>query len=88
MSFFLAIPALTAAGILQAVTESDEISDGVGWGPTLVAARGLASSVAYASIAWLLRYVAGHNFDALHRLPDRARAGRLRADRGRRHRAT
>jgi undecaprenyl-diphosphatase len=62
MSFFLAIPALTAAGILQAVTEADEISGGVGWGATLV---GVAVSfvVAYASIAWLLRYVAGHNFD-------------------------
>jgi undecaprenyl-diphosphatase len=62
MSFFLAVPALTAAGVLQAVTEASEISDGVGWGATLV---GVAVSfvVAYASIAWLLRYVAGHNFD-------------------------
>jgi undecaprenyl-diphosphatase len=62
MSFFLAIPALTAAGVLQAVTESAEISAGVGWGPTLVA---LVTSffVAYAAVAWLLRYVAGHNFD-------------------------
>ena len=62
MSFFLAIPALTAAGIFQAVTESSEISDGVGWGPTLVAIA-VSFVVAYASIAWLLRYVAGHNFD-------------------------
>jgi undecaprenyl-diphosphatase len=62
MSFFLAIPALTAAGIFQAVTESDEISAGVGWGPTLVALA-VSFVVAYASIAWLLRYVAGHNFD-------------------------
>jgi undecaprenyl-diphosphatase len=61
MSFFLAIPALTAAGIFQAVTEADEISAGVGWGPTIV---GIVVSfvVAYAAIAWLLRYVAGHNF--------------------------
>ncbi len=62
MSFFLAIPALTAAGIFQAVTEADEISNGVGWGPTLVA-MAVSFVVAYASIAWLLRYVAGHNFD-------------------------
>ena len=61
MSFFLAIPALTAAGVLQAITEADQISNGVGWGPTLIA---LVTSffVAYASIAWLLRYVSGHNF--------------------------
>jgi undecaprenyl-diphosphatase len=61
MSFFLAIPALTAAGIFQAITEADEISAGVGWGPTVV---GIVVSfvVAYAAIAWLLRYVAGHNF--------------------------
>ena len=62
MSFFLAVPALTAAGIFQALTESDEISNGVGWGPTLVAIA-VSFVVAYASIAWLLRYVAGHNFD-------------------------
>jgi undecaprenyl-diphosphatase len=61
MSFFLAIPALTAAGILEAVTKASEISDGVGWGPTVVALA-VSFVVAYASIAWLLRYVAGHNF--------------------------
>ncbi len=37
LSFFLSIPALTAATILQAVTKFDDISNGVGWGPTLVA---------------------------------------------------
>jgi undecaprenyl-diphosphatase len=62
MSFFLAVPALTAAGVLQAVTEASEISNGVGWGPTLVAVA-VAFVVAYASIAWLLRYVASHNFE-------------------------
>ena len=63
MSFFLAIPALTAAGILEAVTESDEISGagGIGWGPTAVAVV-VAFVVAYASIAWLLRYVARNDF--------------------------
>ena len=43
------------------MTESAEISDGVGWGPTLVAVV-VSFVVAYASIAWLLRYVARHNF--------------------------
>ena len=62
MSFFLAIPALTAAGVLQAVTESAQIDDGIGWAPTLVATL-VSFVVAYASIAWLLRYVARHSFD-------------------------
>ena len=62
MSFFLAIPALTAAGVLEAVTKSAEISEGVGWGPTAVALV-VSFAVAYVSIAWLLRYVARHNFD-------------------------
>ncbi len=61
MSFFLAIPALTAAGIYEAATESSSISAGVGWGPTLLALA-VSFVVAYAAIAWLLRYVAGHNF--------------------------
>jgi undecaprenyl-diphosphatase len=61
MSFFLAIPALTAAGLLESLTKASDISNGVGWGPTLV---GLLVSfvVGYAAIAWLLRYVARHDF--------------------------
>ena len=62
MSFFLAVPALTAAGILQAITEADEISNGVGWGPTITAII-VSFVVAYASIAWLLRYVARNDFE-------------------------
>jgi undecaprenyl-diphosphatase len=61
MSFFLAIPALTAAGILQAVDEYDQISNGVGWGPTLVATA-VSFVVAYAAVAWLLRYIANHTY--------------------------
>jgi undecaprenyl-diphosphatase len=59
LSFFLSIPALTAAGVYQAATEADAVSRAVGWGP---AAVGTAVSfvVAYASIAWLLRLVAKH----------------------------
>ena len=61
MSFFLAIPALTAAGLLEAVTAARNRRR-VGWGPTLVALL-VSFLVAYASIAWLLRYVARHNFN-------------------------
>ncbi len=61
MSFFLAVPALVAAGIFEAVTEADEIGSGVGWGPTAVA-MAVSFVVAYATIAWLLRYVAHHDF--------------------------
>ena len=58
MSFFLGIPALTAAGALEAVDQRDDIRATVGWAPTAV---GLVVSfvVAYASIAWLLRFVVG-----------------------------
>jgi undecaprenyl-diphosphatase len=60
MSFFLGIPALTAAGLFEGVTLFDEVSARVGWGPGMV---GLAVSfvVAYISIAWLLRFVAHHS---------------------------
>ncbi|HEX3731706.1 MAG TPA: undecaprenyl-diphosphate phosphatase [Mycobacteriales bacterium] len=60
LSFFLSIPALTAAGALEAVSESDAISSGVGWTPTLV---GIVVSfiVGYASIAWLLKFVSHHS---------------------------
>ena len=61
LSFFLSIPALTAAGIYQGVKEYDEISTGIGWGPTLLGTA-VSFVVAYASVAWLLRYIARHTF--------------------------
>ncbi|GAA2365240.1 undecaprenyl-diphosphate phosphatase [Dactylosporangium salmoneum] len=63
LSFFLGIPALTGGGVLEGVSQSKEIAATVGWGAT---AMGTAISfvVAYVSIAWLLRYVAGHTFSA------------------------
>lgn len=64
LSFFMGIPTLLAAGGMQAVTKFDDIAGaGVGWGPTIV---GIVVSfiVAYASIAWLLKYVSKHNFTA------------------------
>jgi undecaprenyl-diphosphatase len=59
LSFFLAIPALVAAGLFQAVEEKDGLS-ALGIGPVLV---GLVTAfiVAYATIAWLLRFVANHS---------------------------
>ena len=61
LSFFLSIPALTAAGIYQGVKEYDEISNGIGWGPTILGTV-VSFVVAYAAIAWLLRYIARHTF--------------------------
>lgn len=63
MSFFLGIPTLVAAGGLQAVTQASAITAGVGWGATVI---GLIVSfvVAYASIAWLLKFVATNDFTA------------------------
>jgi undecaprenyl-diphosphatase len=59
LAFFLAIPALVAAGAYQAIREASVISTGVGWLPTVLA-TGVSFVVGYASIAWLLRFVAKH----------------------------
>jgi undecaprenyl-diphosphatase len=56
LSFLLGIPALTAAGALEALTAKDDIAHGVGWTPTIIATI-VSFGVAYASIAWLLRFV-------------------------------
>jgi undecaprenyl-diphosphatase len=61
LAFFLSIPALTGAAILQTVSEFDNISSGVGWGPTIVATL-VSFVVAFAAVAWLLRYIASHNY--------------------------
>ena len=61
LSFFLSIPALTAAGLMQSVTKFDDISDGVGWGPTL-AATAVTFVVAWFAIDWLLKYIARHSY--------------------------
>jgi undecaprenyl-diphosphatase len=57
LSFFLAIPALVAAGLLEL---KDALGEGVGAGPTIVGTV-VSFVVAYASIAWLLRFVAHHS---------------------------
>ncbi|ROO63130.1 undecaprenyl-diphosphatase [Micromonospora sp. Llam0] len=61
MSFFLSIPALSAAGVLQVVDKHQQITDGVGWPATLVATA-VSFVVGYLAVAWLLRYVARHSF--------------------------
>ena len=55
LSFFLAIPALTAAGVFQAVEQRAGLAR-LGIGPMVVGLI-VAFAVAYASIAWLLRFV-------------------------------
>lgn len=61
LSFFLGIPALAAAGLLQAFTQYQHISAGVGWGNTLIATV-VSFVVGYVAIAWLLKFVASNNF--------------------------
>jgi undecaprenyl-diphosphatase len=62
LAFFLSIPALVAAGLLQSITKYDQIGAGVGWPATIVAT--IASFVvAYLSVAWLLRFIAEHSYD-------------------------
>ncbi|MER7837670.1 undecaprenyl-diphosphate phosphatase [Streptomyces sp. NPDC096040] len=66
LSFFLGIPALTGAGIYEL---KDALGAGVGAAP-LVVGTVVSFVVAYASIAWLLKFVAKHSFNAfvLYRL--------------------
>ncbi|ADU48261.1 undecaprenyl-diphosphate phosphatase [Intrasporangium calvum] len=59
LSFFLAIPALSAAGVFQAVQQRHDLVI-FGVGPMLVGLV-VAFVVAYASIAWLLRFVASNS---------------------------
>ncbi|MGF7238708.1 MAG: undecaprenyl-diphosphate phosphatase [Frankia sp.] len=57
LSFFLSIPALTAAGLVELPSATGK---GVGVTPTIVGTV-VSFVVAYATIAWLLRFVAGHS---------------------------
>ena len=57
LSFFLSIPALVAAGVFEL---NDALSGDIGIGQTVVGTL-VSFVVAYASIAWLLRFVAGHS---------------------------
>jgi undecaprenyl-diphosphatase len=61
LSFFLSIPALLGATVLQVAQESGNIASGVGWVNTLVA-TGVSFVVAYIAVSWLLKYIAGHTY--------------------------
>ena len=61
LSFFLGMPVLLSAGLLEVVTKADDISSGIGWAPTII---GMLTSfiVGYFSISWLLKFVSTHSF--------------------------
>jgi undecaprenyl-diphosphatase len=61
LSFFMAIPALLAAGLLEAITRADDITKSVGWFPTAVGTV-VTFVTAYLVIAWLLKFIASHSF--------------------------
>jgi undecaprenyl-diphosphatase len=60
LSFFLGLPALTAAGLFEL---KDAVGTGIGAAPLAVGTL-VSFVVAYASIAWLLKFVAKHSFNA------------------------
>jgi undecaprenyl-diphosphatase len=66
LSFFLSIPALTGAGIYEL---KDALGAGVG-AAALIVGTVVSFVVAYASVAWLLRFVARHSINgfALYRV--------------------
>lgn len=57
MSFFLSIPALVGAGLYELPSA---LGGGIGVAETLVASI-VSFVVAYAAVAWLLKFVAGHS---------------------------
>nr|WP_296076043.1 undecaprenyl-diphosphate phosphatase [uncultured Actinoplanes sp.] len=61
LSFFLSIPALLGASLLQGYEEAGNISSGVGWANTLIATA-VSFVVAYFSVNWLLRFVSKHSY--------------------------
>ena len=60
LSFFLSIPALTAAGLYEL---KDVVGSDIGIAPTVVGTA-VSFVVAYAAVAWLLKFVAGHSIVA------------------------
>lgn len=60
LSFFLGIPALTAAGLYEL---KDAFEGDIGVVPIIVGTL-VSFGVAYASVAWLLKFVAGHSIKA------------------------
>ena len=62
LSFFMAIPALTAAGVFELLSETDHLKL-LGVGPILLGVL-VSFVVAYASIAWLLKFVSSNKITA------------------------
>jgi len=56
LSFLLGIPALIGAGIYELPSA---LGEGVGWAPLLVGTV-VSFVVAYAAVAWLMKFVSGH----------------------------
>jgi undecaprenyl-diphosphatase uppP len=61
LSFFLGIPALVAAGLLEVITKYKHISGGVGWASTIIATV-VSFGVGYVAVAWLLKFIQNNNF--------------------------
>ena len=72
LSFFLSIPALLGATVLQSVTEYDNISGGVGWFNTIVATV-VSFVVGYLAVAWLLKFIAKNTYSLFIGVPAGAR---------------
>lgn len=61
LSFFLSIPALFGATILQVHDYSGKIASGVGWVNTGTATL-VSFVVGYAAVAWLLKFISRHSY--------------------------
>jgi undecaprenyl-diphosphatase len=61
LSFFLSIPALFGATVLQVHDYSGQIGDGVGWANTATATL-VSFVVGYAAVAWLLKFISRHSY--------------------------
>jgi len=61
LSFFLSIPALLGATVLQVYQQAGNIAEGVGWLNTLTATV-VSFVVAYVAVSWLLKFIAGHSY--------------------------
>jgi undecaprenyl-diphosphatase len=59
-SFYLAIPTLGSATLLELATSLDRLEPGSGW--LLLVGTAVSTVVAFVSIGWLLRYVQGNSF--------------------------
>ncbi|WP_306357578.1 MULTISPECIES: undecaprenyl-diphosphate phosphatase [unclassified Nocardia] len=63
-SFLLAIPAVTASGLFSLPDAFEPAGAGLNAsGPQLLVATIIAFAAGYASVAWLLRFVAGHSLN-------------------------